>query len=239
MLPAKIQTTNTLRQEISKQRINKNITLSELANSINKTVSYLSAIEKGRVKSISSKDLIIIIKQLFDLSDNESESKIENLLSEPINKINSASSEEFRHKSLESKNLEGSLIFDYDIVEDSKNDEEFNKLFDSFKKGLLLVFDKNSDLAVTSLKRLVASMHFDLGFMMAIMRIPFFALNNLSHQERQKFLNEISESFKKYAIIAQKHINTKKENIQENTKDDFSDPSKAGTDGDSSKKESK
>lgn len=110
----------------------------------------------------------------------------------------------------------------YDTIEDPTEEITLEELIDNIKLGFETVYKKKPDFTISTLKRFVVSFHFDLAFMMVILRTPYFALEGLDHDERQDFLNELSDIFKKYAILSKEHLDKQKENSNLDAKNDES-----------------
>lgn len=210
MLPNKIEITKTLRQLIKNRRNEKQVTGAELSKIINQKASYISAVENGRIKNLTLNSLITIVKFLFECDDTEAQSIIEKSL-QSSNNISSVLKENLDMNLKDSLKLPHSeKIETYDTIEDPTEEITLEELIDNIKAGFETVYKKRPDFAISTLKRFVVSFHFDLAFMMVILRTPYFALEGLDHDERQKFLNELSDIFKKYALLSKAHMDEQK-----------------------------
>lgn len=222
MLSDKIDMTNSLRYLIKNKRKEKKITGAELSKAINQKSSYISAVENGRIKSLTLNNLKNIIMFLFECDKTQAESMIEESL-QNTNNINSAIKDNI---SLDLGNSIGishlNDIGTYDTIEDPTEKITLEKLVDNIKSGFQTVYKKNPDFTMSTLKRFVVSFHFDLAFMMVILRTPYFVLEGLDHDERQKFLNELSDIFKKYAILSKEHMDERKKNKTDKSEDNSS-----------------
>ncbi|HBC31641.1 MAG TPA: hypothetical protein DC024_10425 [Clostridiales bacterium] len=213
MLPEKILMNSNIRQTIKNARISKDITLTKLANSINKTTSYLSALEKGRIKSISKKDLITILKQLFDLnSDEKAESKINEIIT-----LDNPSSDVI------ADNAQQVNLFDFDSNHPIQKYNPFQKkdiktqinfVSEIFKKILETVYQDDPETVVDILRILPQNFMYDTGFILAILEAPFFAFKKLNHDERQAYLNEFADLFNKYALLAKNRDDNSKDKAE-------------------------
>lgn len=226
MLSSKIEVSDELRSLIKKQRERKNLKANEISSNYlgKKSSGFLSAIENGHAKYLKKEDLVTIFKVLYDFSDDEAELKTENMLSSIAHTPQKNVDEDILTDEIDISDdmdiLENTPLTNYKTIDGNKSEEEFQKILKSLNKGLSVIFNNDSKKAITSLKVFLASMHFDLGFMVAIMKIPFFMLKNLNHNERQEFLNEIAESFNKYMMISESNSVASKEDKEENSDDD-------------------
>ncbi|WP_294185274.1 helix-turn-helix transcriptional regulator [uncultured Clostridium sp.] len=221
MITNKIGLTRSLRLLIKNKRNEKKITGAELSNVINQKASYISALENGRIKSLSSENLITLIKFLFDCDSMEAQAIIEKNL-QSSNKIDTVLKKEL---GLDSKNSISNLkspnkIETYDTIEDPTAQITLDELVDNIKSGFEIVYKKRPDFTISTLKRFVLSLHYDIAFMMVILRTPYFVLEGLDHDERQKFLNELSDIFKKYALLSKAHMDEQKTDETPETNDD-------------------
>lgn len=214
MITNKIGITRSLRLLIKNKRNERKITGAELSNVISQKASYISAVENGRIKNLSLNNLITVIKFLFECDEMEAQAIIEKNL-QNNSKIDTVLKKELN---LDSRNnipdLQCSDKSDkmetYDTIEDPTTQITLNELIDSIKSGFETVYKKKPDFTISTLKRFVVSLHFDFAFMMVILRTPYFVLEGLDHDERQKFLNELSDIFKKYALLSKAHLDEQK-----------------------------
>lgn len=234
MLPDKIEITDKLRSIIQKRRHDLRISTKDLSmKHLGRSASYISALENGRLKSLRKNELLKIFEVLFNLDENSAAKKIESILAANENidiKLSSNAS---------NKNFSQDNIKKYQTVENHTDDKTLDGLMENMKEGFKTIQKVDPEFTISTLKRLVTSMHFDLGFMMALFHIPFFALEGLSHDERQQFLNDLSDIFKKYAVISKEHSDQQKENetneLEENsTNPDSDDLQAADTSSDNS-----
>lgn len=223
MSPIKIVMSDDLRNLIRTKRKKLGMSGVTLSQLINQKSSYIAAIENGRIRKMSLESLKQVIKILFSCDDSEAEAIIKMHISKENNihfakhtndnNINvDTSSQEFANQNIKK----------YKTGEDHIDTVTLDDLVKNMKIGFETMQKHDSEFVVSTLKRLVTSMHFDLGFMMALFHIPYFVLNGLTHEERQKFLNDVSDIFKKYAIISEEHIESKK-NKESAAEDDTSD----------------
>lgn len=229
MLPDKINMTNSLRYLIKTKRNERKITGTELSKIIGQKSSYISAVENGRIKSLSLSNLKNIIIFLYECDDIQAKSIIKESL-QNTNNINSVLKDNMDLDLKSSlKSSHPNDIGTYDTIEDPTEQFTLEELIDNIKLGFETVYKKKPDFTISTLKRFVVSFHFDLAFMMVILRTPYFALEGLDHDERQKFLNELSDIFKKYAILSKEHMDEQKRNKTDALEDNSSSASTEGS----------
>ena len=207
MLPQTIRITDSIRNLIISKRREKKLTGIELSKAIDQTTSYISALENSRIKNVPSTTLIKIFSILLNIDTAKAESQIEDLISNRIRFETPSNSAE----NITNNVLKKSSITHYKTFEDNTSNAEIDDLTNLLKKMFYFLSDADSKEANILLKVLPRNMEFDLGFMVAIWQAPFFGFKPLSHEERQNFLLEFAELFKKYAMIAKsKNFNDNK-----------------------------
>lgn len=219
MLPIKITMNENIRELIKTKRNELGMSGATLSQLINQKSSYISAVENGRIKKMSLESLENIVKKLFGCDNDDAENIIKKYLtnSETIN-VPNMNLEKDVNLNTTNKNFSQDKITKYKTVENSTKDITLDDLIKNMKLGFETVQKVDSKFTISTLERLVTSMHFDLGFMMALFHIPYFALKGLTHEERQKFLDDVSDIFKKYVAVSEEHIESKK--IKESTAED-------------------
>lgn len=90
------------------------------------------------------------------------------------------------------------IIYKYNNGFAHSNEMDLKCLLYAFKKCILLLFKHDPDSVNQALHIFIKSMHFDLGFMEAIMKIPFYNFEDLNNEDKQKFLDEIEAIYNKY-----------------------------------------
>ncbi|MDD3569801.1 MAG: hypothetical protein PHY44_01710 [Lachnospiraceae bacterium] len=196
MLKEKIKLNSSIRKQIKLGRERKGISVKEASESINRKTSYVSGLENKHILSIKSEDLIKLFIFLFNISEDDAENKIESLLKQEDMNIEEETIIIDDEDNMESK-LEIDNIKDYH-KENFDNDEKFKKMLLLTNKIIKAYYQKRPKDAERMLFAFVRSCKFDLGFISAIISIPFFTLEKLSHDERQKVYDEIIEIFEKY-----------------------------------------
>ena len=221
MLPNKIKTTTKIRSMIAIKRKEKELSGADLSSKLNLTSSYISSIENNHIKSISKENLIHIIKILYDVDEDKAIKIIEDSL-QNMTDINSTLKNDLDLATKHSLTISHpDKIKTYDTIEDHTERITIDDLMDNIKEGFKIFFKKDPEFTMSTLKRFTASFHFDIGFMMVILRTPYFAFKGLDHEERQKFLNDLSDIFNKYAVQSKEKLDEQDKNIKsESTEND-------------------
>ena len=199
MLPQTIKITAPIRDLIISKRHEKKLTGIELSKSINQTNSYISALENSRIKNLPSNTLVKIFSILFDIDATKAESQIEDLISNRIR---------FETPSKDTDNISTESVLQetefnhYKVFEDNTNNTKIENLIHLFDKVFHFLQEKDPKAVDILLKAFPRNIKFDLGFMIAIWEAPFFGFEALNHEERQKFLIEFAELFKRYALMS-------------------------------------
>lgn len=184
MITDKLKVTKEIKQLIIEERNNKNITGIELSRAMKKSDAWISSLENGRTKTIILKDLIRIIKTLLDCSEEEAEEYLKN-------KLNKLSEE----KETTEKNSE---IVYYDKENNDNNQKSFKKITDNIQLKFNRAFENNSEYAFASAGEFMDNLQFDIGFTLALIRIPFYLLKDTDTSVRQELFDDINEVVKKY-----------------------------------------
>lgn len=192
MFPARIQITVDIRNEMQNQRINKGLSLEQLAKPIGKTVSYMSAVENGRIKSMFSKDLIKVFGILFNINEEESKKRILSFQANQLNKDNS-------------KTRTSDILVDvpdkidtYSTMKSTFNVAKIDSLTDTINEILKKIQKKEPKLVEEILENTPQNLQFDIGFMLAIWQFPFFLLEKAGHQEKEEFLIKLANLLKEH-----------------------------------------
>ncbi|MDF1496314.1 helix-turn-helix domain-containing protein [Caproiciproducens sp. CPB-2] len=214
MPEAKYKLTSRLSHLLQEVRNKKGISASKLSKDIGNSVSYISALENGNIKSMKESDFINIVKILYDINnDDEAKQKIQNLIANSEDDSDVSSISDLENE--EDSNIPSQEnIKTYKTIDTIDNQKEFKRLIKIMNSGFTEVFKHDSKFAERELKSFIRSMRFDLGFMMAIIGIPFFTLSKLNHDERQNLYDEVSDVFKKYYEMIKDETDTDAENTQ-------------------------
>jgi hypothetical protein len=211
MLPDKIKITKEICSIIKNKREEIGISARDLSmKHLGKSQGFISSLENCRVKYLKRKDILKLFEVLYTTDENTAMQKIQSIINSQneINpdKLSETISLKNTSKALNETNVDGT----YDTIEDPTEEITLEKLVDNIKLGFETIYKKKPDFTISTLKRFVVSLHFDFAFMMVILRTPYFALEGLDHDERQKFLNELSDIFKKYALLSKAHMDEQK-----------------------------
>lgn len=192
MLPDKIEITESFREYFKSERKKLRVSAPDLSLSLGRSQSYISALEHGRINAVKKNNLVSIFEKMYKVGSAEAERKLEDTI-------------------ISQQNDNNSKLQNYKTIDDSSSRNTRDKLIDDIKSGFEAAYKHNPDFTISTLKRFATSLHFDLGFMLTILRVPYFAFEGLDHDERQNFLNELADTFNKYAELSKKHLDEKKE----------------------------
>lgn len=200
MLSPKIRLNDELRENIQRGRQAKNISASDLSTLIGKALSYVSALENKRIAKVSSNDLVKIFSVIHDCSEEDAAEIIENLLekNEIFDRQTAAASWEDDDTA-----KKPTAIKTYSLAENNDHGELHEKYIAAIDIRLRAFHKAHPHDALVIFQRLIKSMNFDLGFVMAILSAPFFNLEPLSHEERQAVYDEFADLLKKHFTAAQ------------------------------------
>lgn len=225
MFPARIQITVDIRNEIQNQRINKGLSLEQLAKPIGKTVSYMSAVENGRIKSMSSKDLIRVFEILFSIDEEESKQRILSFETFNNGKPNIDNSES---QSSETIIEVPDKINTYSTIKRTFDATRIDSLTETINAILKKVQKNEPQLIEEILTTTPHNLQFDVGFMLAIWQFPFFLLEELDYQEKQKFLVKLANLLNEHtsaniSLLSKKEQNDSSNNTNSTNNDDQSE----------------
>ena len=204
MLPSKIELTDILIDSIKTARITKRIPAATLSKAIRRDASYISSLELGRLRNISTVDLVLIHCIIYNISEHEAITMVEALINE-----GRGADIYHGHKALRSlvSDGKGAIMAGEPYVEyhvhnegaDFAEPELISDMLDTLTSLIIDIYKENPKEAVYMLTSIIKSMQFDPEFTMGIMGIPFFALKHLGANERKEVLNELLDVFKKHA----------------------------------------
>lgn len=183
MLAPKIELNERIRYTIQETRQNKDITSADLSKKIDKTVSYVSAIENGRVAKIASADLIQIFVILFEITVEEAVEKIQALMPKLPDKNKKKDGE--------------SIIVSYDDLDKYFSREEFEKKLKIINNIFKNYYQHDSKGAFITLINILNSFEGDIGFIMSLFKIPLNGLDKMSFEEKSELLKKTRDFFKK------------------------------------------
>jgi len=181
MLKPKIRINKYITSIILEDRQKANKSGVELSKEIGKSESWCSLLENGRMKSVSSKDLINIFKILHSFTDQEAEQYIEDFLNE-FQKITQ----------------QKVAIYRYDEKNEFLLEENFTDILETIIGLFNSIYDNNSKYAFECLNQFMKNLQFDIGFILALNKIPFNILKDTDHETRKELFDEISNVVKNY-----------------------------------------
>ena len=205
MLPAKIRLTNEMINKIKTARIAKRIPAAVLARAIDRDDSYISSLELNRLRTISSVDLVAILGFLYSIPEHIAIERAEALIG--MSNMPDGSSVHSLHSSPSSDGSNGlmtvneqPLIYNrYDARVEYAEPELINDLLEVLVKHITEFYEKDPKEAVYVLNSFIKTMQFDPDFTMSFMGIPFFALRELSIDDRKEVLADLSNVYRKHA----------------------------------------
>lgn len=201
MLPTKIRLTDEAIESIKTARTAKRIPAATLSKAINRDASYISSLELGRLRSVSSADLIALLCNLYGITEQEAAAKAEELISTNKKTSYSALTAVDRNQPAsgmmtgEKKRLYGRRV-------DFTEPELISDMLDEMTQLIIDVYNEDPKEAVFALKSFVQTLRFDRDFVMNIMEMPFYSLNTLSISEREAVISEMQELLRKHAGTA-------------------------------------
>lgn len=188
MLPSKIKLTDKLVGSIKAARTARRFPAAALSKIINRDDSYISSLELGRLKSISSCDLTAIFGALYDIPEYEAAAKIEELLN------------------TQSRQDSGAMMVSepavsyaaYDIHAGRTVPNLIGDMLEELVDRIVESYNKNPKEVVFALKSFIETMQFDSEFAIEILELPFFTLKALSADDRKAVLKELADVVNKY-----------------------------------------
>ena len=181
-----------LLEKIKIERVKKGWNKTELSSKVNKANNYISLIENGTIQNIKIEDLKKLLNIFYGFNNEQSEEFILNLSKDD----GSVKPQDDLENQIDSDKQKKEIIY-YDEEDQSISRINFDKLLDSITKGFNLVYDDNPKFAFSCTGEFMRNLHFDIGFMLALIRIPFYELKETDKEVRQKLYNEISDIVKK------------------------------------------
>ncbi|KNY26352.1 hypothetical protein [Pseudobacteroides cellulosolvens] len=188
MLKPKILINEHIRNRITEERIKSGKSGIAISKDIGKSDAWVSLLENGRILSVKSSDLINLFKELLSINEEESEKYIEDLI-----KSNS------KESSISDNNHNKEKLNIYDKPKDLINEDNFKKFVKDINAGLKFAFKNNEEYTFNQVVLFTRNMHFDLGFMLALMSFPYYKLDKLGFEDRQNFLEKVYELIKDFS----------------------------------------
>ncbi len=180
IMEKKIKVSPEIKKLIIKERNNKNLSGIELSKAMGKSDAWISSLENGRTKTITSTDLIAIIKLLLNISEEDADIYIQQEL------------EKLRKEKEEKK------VDQYTIEKNFVNKTEFNKITKNIIEGFDLAFENVPEYTFKSIAALRKNLHSDIGFTLGFLSIPLYLFEDIDTELKQKLFNEIGDIINKY-----------------------------------------
>ena len=207
MLPSKIELTDEIINKIKTARITKRIPAATLSKAIKRDASYISSLELGRLRSISSVDLVTIHRIIHGVPEHEAIAMVEALINMYISAGNNYGQKTMKSLLYDEK---GPLSVNEPYVKGYVHNvgtsfaepELIGDMLETMTSLITEIYKENPKEAVFMLKSFIKTMQFDPAFTMDIMGIPFFVLKPLSIHERKEVINELLDVFRKHAAKA-------------------------------------
>ena len=203
MLPAKIKITDQILHKLKTARIEKRIPAGSLSRAINRDDSYISSLELGRLQSISSVDLVAIIRTLFSISGEEAIAKATDFIGMVQNKDDTPP-DSYRWAATQYNSIDDAMsvnestpVYHRELKADYYETELINDMLDNLTSLISEFYKKDPKEAVFALNSFVKTMQFDPDFTMGVMGLPFFSLKALSNDERMEALPDIAAVIKR------------------------------------------
>ncbi|MCL1806773.1 MAG: helix-turn-helix transcriptional regulator [Oscillospiraceae bacterium] len=206
----KISLNKGLIRQIKADRISKGVTAAELSAYIGKTASYVSALEKGRIARILRDDLIKIVMAIHNCPHDKAIEIMGTMLSMSGNLSN-----ESKETLMIDEEIKEANVKNYN-TDNEMNEELLEKMIGIIGSGLRVYYKVNSERAILTYHRFIQSMQQDLGLIMAIINIPYHKLDSLTHKEKQKAFDDISDAFHKHYKIAEDRENNRQDADESN-----------------------
>jgi hypothetical protein len=216
MLPSKIKLTDEIIHIIKSTRVTKRISAVKLSRMINRDDSYISSFELKRLRTISSDDLLIILSNIFSISESEAILKAKELIGMEC-ETGIRSNINTHIQDLPKYYEKGTITVSEPIEKNSYNSiksdytgtELIDDMLDTISNNFIEFYKNNPKEAVYSMKSFIQSMYFDPDFMMEIIGIPFYTLGELNKNQRQDVLEKMLNVFENYFISYNNNYHTK------------------------------
>ena len=205
MLPTKIKLTDQILHSLKTARIEKRIPAATLSRAIKRDDSYVSSLELKRLRSISSVDLVAIVRALFSISEDEAITKAMDIIGMGQKKDDSHPDAYIRtsvlyHSSDNATSVkEGTTEYHHESKSEHCETELISDMLDNLTRLISEFYKKDPKEAVFVLNSFVKAMQLDPDFTMGVMGLPFFALKSLSSDERMEVLPDLASALKRHS----------------------------------------
>ncbi|WP_019850653.1 helix-turn-helix transcriptional regulator [Desulfitobacterium sp. PCE1] len=185
--------TDHIRNVIKNERKKNKIIGTKLGKEIGKSESYISHIENGNIKTIDYEDLKAIFQYILKIDQQQLSDYLEELIS---NSVKSDFKKTPLHSSLKEARPNS---LEYNIYDSAIMEEDFKKILDKIIEGFIVVYQGQQDYTYSSLHSFLKNLRdFDFGFMLGIIRLPFYEMKKLDLSSKQLLFNEISDFVEEY-----------------------------------------
>ena len=207
MLQSKIKLNDRIINDIKTARNSKRIPAAKLSQAIMRDDSYISSLELGRLRSISSVDLVSLYCFIYEISEHESITMVEAL----VNSENPAlSCINQKPQYTYASNYEGATAVSEPNSKaymrrggtEFAEPELIGDMLEALTGVITEAYMENPKDAMYMLKSFITNMQFDQEFTMGVVGVPFFVFRSLSLDVRKEALDEILDVYRKYAAIA-------------------------------------
>ena len=207
MLQSKIKLNDRIINDIKTARNSKRIPAAKLSQAIMRDDSYISSLELGRLRSISSVDLVSIYCFIYGIAEHESIAMVEALVNSDLP---TRSSINLKPQHPYASNYEDTMAVNepYSNAYVRKGGTEFAEpeligdMLEALTGVITEAYMKNPKDAMYMLKSFITNMQFDQEFTMSVVGVPFFVFRSLSPDVRKAALDEMLDVYRKYAAIA-------------------------------------
>ena len=208
MAPQKIEINNALIEKIQVAMKERKLKASKLSEAIGREKSYISSLQTGRMKELTFTELSTIFCVLYSITEEEAYQIIEAHLTE-VKKADLYSKQSpsyiLSNEIIDTTALGGLAESHwYEINSGYTQPELIDDMLNVLARHITDIYKKRPKEAVFMLSSIIRTIQFDPAFTTEVMSIPFYALKELSIDERKTVLDDIMNVFKEHAKRAGK-----------------------------------
>lgn len=189
MLNPKIKMTDDLLRHIQRERMSRDIKAGELSLKLGKGHAFISALENGRIKTISATSLIQIFQAFEDISEVEAIDKIESIIG--------TQNDENKNKENEDP---GNI--DFDIPEDFDL-EIIEGILKEVDRCFISLYKTHPKALIVFLNVFLQSLRSAPKIVLVLMSLPSFKLKPFTQKEHKMFVSDLYEIYQKYIKIVE------------------------------------
>ncbi|NPV51867.1 MAG: hypothetical protein HPY60_11840 [Candidatus Methanofastidiosum sp.] len=213
-----IELNNYIREQIKMERKKKKINGVKFSKEVlGLSGGYISHLEKGVIKKIERLDLEKIFSNILEISGEELEKYINELIEESKHSDESIEQTKIINETVEP--IKDDSIVYYDKNNKALTKASFKKIIDNITFKFNKSYKKNPEYAFKSLGEFTNNLSFDSGLMLALIGMPFYILKDTDFDIRQKFFDEIGDILIKYIEIYAKENNNSSDDESEEAED--------------------